>query len=61
MDKYLLTGQDPNLENLELTHINRLPPRVTVIPADKRGVNFRTKDTSPMVRNLNGDYRFFYA
>ncbi|MBQ2781164.1 MAG: beta-galactosidase subunit alpha, partial [Clostridia bacterium] len=61
MDKYLLTGQDPNLENLELTHINRLPPRVTVIPADKRGLNYRTKDASPMVRSLNGDYRFFYA
>jgi len=61
MDKYLLTGHDPNLENLELTHINRLPPRVTVIPADKRGLNYRTKDASPMVRSLNGDYRFFYA
>ncbi len=61
MDKHLLTGQDPHLENLELTHINRLPPRVTVIPADKRGLCYRTKDQSPMVRSLNGDYQFFYA
>ena len=55
-----LINFDPNIENQTLLHINRLPPRATVIPAQKPGVYYRNKEESAFLRLLNGDYRFLY-
>ena len=49
-----------DLENPELLHINRLPPRATVVPAQKTGVYYRNKDESILLQCLNGEYRFCY-
>lgn len=58
--KEQLINFDPNIEDQTVLHIDRLPPRATVIPADKRGVYYRNKDSSAYLRSLNGDYKFKY-
>lgn len=60
LDKNQLIRHDPNIENHHLLHINRLPARATVIPAEGRGVYYRNKEDSSRVRSLNGDFRFLY-
>ena len=55
-----LMNFDPNIEDQTVVHINRLPARATVIPAQKAGVYYRNKEESSFVRSLNGDYRFLY-
>ncbi len=58
--KSQLMNFDPNIENQNILHINRLDPRATIIPAQKRGVYYRNKEESSFLRSLNGDYRFLY-
>ena len=41
-----------------LLHIHRLPPRATVIPAQKSGIYYQNKEESDRIFSLNGDYRF---
>ena len=60
IDKNLLIRSDPNIENQTLLHINRLSPRATVVPAQRRGVYYTNKFDSTHLRSLNGDYRFRY-
>ena len=60
IDKNLLVNTDPNIENQTLLHINRLPARATVVPAQRRGVYYQNKEGSSFIRSLNGDYRFKY-
>lgn len=60
IEKTQLVNFDPNIENHQLLHINRLPARATVVPAEKRGVYFKNKEKSAYIRSLNGDYRFQY-
>lgn len=60
IDKNLLVNSDPNIENQNVLHINRLGARATVIPAQGRGVYYQNKEESCFIRNLNGDYRFKY-
>ncbi len=56
----LLYATDPNVENNHVLHINRLPPRTTVIPARKSGIYYRNKEESTLLISLNGDYKFRY-
>lgn len=58
--KCLFTEIDKNIENQNILHINRLPARATVIPAEKRGVYYRNRYESALVRSLGGDYKFRY-
>ena len=58
--KSLLMNFDPNIENQNILHINRLPARATVIPSERRGVYYRNKFESAFIRSLNGDWRFKY-
>ena len=51
---------DPNIEDQNVLHINRLPARATVIPSHKRNVYYRNKEEASFIRSLNGDYRFLY-
>ena len=60
IDKSTLINRDPNIENQNILHINRLPPRTTVIPSDKRGVYYHNKYSSSRIRSLCGDYKFLY-
>ena len=55
-----LINFDPNIEDQRVLHINRLAPRSTVIPAQKKGVYYRNKGESEFLRSLNGDYKFLY-
>ncbi len=55
-----LINFDPNIEDQRVLHINRLAPRATVIPAKKKGVYYRNKEESELLRSLNGDYKFLY-
>jgi len=45
----------PELENPALTHINRLPARSNLIPAQKSGVYFKNKEDSSLLQLLSGD------
>ena len=58
--KGLLINSDPNIENQSVLHINRLPARATVVPAKRRGVYYRNKYESTLIRSLGGDFRFKY-
>lgn len=58
--KNLLINSDPNIENQNILHINRLPARSTVVPAQKRGVYYQNKYQSSLIRSLNGNYKFKY-
>lgn len=60
IDKNLLVNTDPNIENQNILHINRLRARATVIPAQKSGVYYQNKEDSCFIRSLNGDYKFKY-
>lgn len=60
IEKRLLLNSDPNTENQNVLHINRLPPRATVIPATRRGVYYQNKYDSALVRSLCGNYKFKY-
>ena len=60
LDKSLLIRSDGNIENQNILHINRLPARATIVPAQKRGVYYQNKYESSLVRSLNGDYKFKY-
>lgn len=51
---------DPEIENPQLLHINRLDARATVIPALHEGVYYRNKEESEFITTLNGDYAFCY-
>ena len=51
----------PELENPALTHINRLPARSNLIPAQKSGVYFKNKEDSSLLQLLSGDFRFRYC
>ena len=53
--------QHEELENPTLTHINRLPPRSNLIPAQKGGVFYKNKEESQLLQNLSGDYKFQYC
>ena len=60
IEKQQLMNFDPNIEDQSVLHINRLPARATVVPAKWRGVYYRNKYESSLIRSLNGDYRFRY-
>ena len=60
IEKNLLVNSDPNIENQNLLHINRLPARATVVPAARRGAYYQNKEDSCYIRSLVGDYRFKY-
>ena len=60
IDKNLLVNSDPNIENQNILHINRLSARATVVPAQRREIYYRNKEDSHLIRSLNGDYRFKY-
>ena len=60
ISKRLLINSDPNIENQSVLHINRLDARATVVPAERRGVYYRNKYESSLIRSLNGDFRFRY-
>ncbi len=60
IEKQQLMNFDPNIEDQSVLHINRLPARATVVPAKWRGVYYRNKYDSSLIRSLNGDYRFRY-
>ena len=60
IDKNLLVNFDPNIEDQNLLHINRLPARATVVPSQMRGVYYQNKESSTLIRSLCGDYRFKY-
>ena len=60
IDKKLLMNRDENIENPKILHINRLPPRATVVPAQKYGIFYRNKYESNMIRSLCGDWKFRY-
>ena len=44
----------------EWTGEGRLPPRATVIPALHKGVFYKNKESSELLLDLNGEYRFCY-
>ena len=49
----------PNeLCNPNILHINRLKPRATSLPADKKGVYFYNKEQSDRLFSLNGNWNF---
>ena len=48
------------LYNPECTHENRLPPRATSVPALHRGVYYKNRLDSELIRDLNGEYTFCY-
>lgn len=56
-----LMFKDPNIENPHVLGINRLAARATIVPAQKKGVYYRNKEESAMLRSLNGDYKFAYC
>ena len=58
--KNLLMNFDSNIENQSILHINRLPARATVVPAQKRGVYYQNKYDSSLIYSLNGDFKFKY-
>lgn len=58
--KSQLINHDPNIENQNVLHINRMPPRATIIPSQKSGVYFRNKEQSDRIYSLNGNYKFSY-
>ena len=58
--KQELICYDPNIENQNILHINRLPARATVIPSHKKNTYYRNKEESSFIRSLNGDFRFLY-
>ena len=60
IDKHLLINRDPNIENQNILHINRMPPRATIVPAKERGVYYQNKYDSTLIRSLCGDYKFKY-
>lgn len=57
-----ITGISKNNElcNPKLLHINRLPRRSTVIPAEKSDIYYRNKYESERILSLNGEYKFLY-
>lgn len=58
--KNQLMNFDPNIEDQNVLHINRLPARATVVPAQRTGIYYKNKEESTLLRSLNGDYRFLY-
>ena len=58
--KNQLMNFDPNIEDQNVLHINRLPARATVVPAQRTGIYYKNKEESTFLRSLNGDYRFLY-
>ena len=60
INKNALLNFDSNIENQNLLHINRLPARATIVPAQKRGIYYRNKFDSTLIKSLDGDYKFKY-
>lgn len=50
----------PEFENPKLQHENRLPARSVMLPAQKSGVDYRTKEDSERVQSLCGTWKFLY-
>ena len=48
----------PQLCDPAIQQENRLPPRATLIPAQKSGVCYRNRSESDRLLSLNGEYRF---
>ncbi len=48
-------------ENPKLQHENRLPARSVMLPAQKTGVDYRTKEASERVQSLCGEWKFLYV
>ncbi len=61
MDNYTFKRKNPEIEDQSVTNINRLPPRANLIPADRRGIYYKNKEASPMLKSLNGVCRFLYS
>ena len=60
LDKKQLINKDENIENQNILHINRLPPRATVVPSHRSGIYYANKYESHLLRSLNGDFKFKY-
>lgn len=50
----------PEFENPKLQHENRLPARSVMLPAQKSGIDYRTKEESERVQSLCGTWKFLY-
>lgn len=51
-------GEQNELCNPRILHMNRLPARATVIPAQMTGVYYLNKEKSDRIFSLNGDWKF---
>ena len=47
-------------ENPKLQHENRLPARSVMLPAQKSGIDYRTKEESERLQSLCGEWKFLY-
>ncbi|MBE6658579.1 MAG: hypothetical protein E7604_09065 [Ruminococcaceae bacterium] len=50
----------PEFENPMIQHENRLPARSVMLPAQKSGIDYRTKEDSERVQSLCGAWKFLY-
>ena len=50
----------PEFENPKLQHENRLPARSVMLPAQKSGIDYRTKEDSERLQPLCGEWKFLY-
>ena len=50
----------PEFENPAALHENRLPARSIVLPAQKSGIDYRSKYDSDRIQSLCGDWKFKY-
>ncbi len=57
-DKGMAINAPREIQDPKILHINRMAPRATSVPADKRGVYYYNKEESDRLLSLNGDYKF---
>ncbi len=58
LDKGLALDPLPEICNQHILHINRLPARSTLIPAEREGITCENMEESGMLLSLNGNWRF---
>lgn len=61
LNQFVITEDGGELENQKILHINRLPARSNIIPAQKSGVYYKNKEESVFLQSLNGCWRFIYC
>ena len=50
--KNQLMNFDPNIEDQNILHINRLPARATVVPAQRTGIYYKNKEITRFYKLL---------